>query len=123
MQQHEKLFFKLKMNKLAGMKMKKWFCVASVLMILSAQANAAIGQFRILKNDSKQYTEESIRLETNKGKLVIYSVNLTKETYRKLSNLKKNQCISLTVPDQFHKHNGVYSIDNLKRLKIVNCNR
>ena len=68
------------MNKLAGMKMKKWFCVASVLMILSAQANAAIGQFRILKNDPKQYTEESIRLETNKGKLVIYSVNLTKET-------------------------------------------
>ena len=103
--------------------MKQWFCMGSILLMLNSQTNAGIGKFRILKNDPKQYTEESIRLDTNKGKLIIYSVNLPKPTYQKLANLKKNQCISLTIPDQFQKYNGTYSIDNLKRLKIVKCNR
>ena len=101
--------------------MKKLILCGCLLSAFSMQSFAATSTFKVVKNDHQRYTEESIRMQTNKGPLIIYSVNMTPKMYRVFANLKKNQCVSVTISSKFEKHEGEYVLDDVTKAKKVKC--
>ena len=101
--------------------MKKLIVLSCLMSVLATQSFAATATFKVLKNDPREYGEESVQIQTNKGRLAIYAVNMSPQMYRTFAALKKNQCVSIRIDGKFEKHDGYYSLDDVKQAKKVKC--
>lgn len=101
--------------------MKNKMILLTVLGLLSTPAFAETAIFKVLKNDPKNYTEESVRMKTTQGELIIYSVNMIPKHFLIFKYLKKGQCFTLTTDGKLKKINGQYSIQNFKSIKNSTC--
>ena len=92
-----------------------------LLCCVSFSSFAATSTFKVIKNDYKDYGEESIQMKTDKGNLSIYASNLPASTYKTLASFKKGQCFSMSSPNDFIKSEGYISVDSIKAVKKVAC--
>lgn len=98
----------------------KRLIVSFLLIFISAYAIADTQVFKILENDPNAYSEEFFILKTNKGNLGIY-MEMTEDKSDLFLNLKKGDCISLTVDGKLEKNDGDYFIENVKKVRKVQC--
>ena len=101
--------------------MKKYSILAIIFVFFSSQSFAETATFKVLKNDPRKYTEESVRLKTTKGDILVYSVYMSPKNYRVFKSLKKDQCFAMTINGKFKKYDNTYAVGQLKNIKNVKC--
>lgn len=103
--------------------MKKRLIIAlfSILSTSFSTSLAATHTFKVIDNNHDNYGEESLLIETTDGFLSIYALMLKPGDYERLSSLKKEQCVSITIPDEFIKDDDFYSLDQIDNIEVVPC--
>ena len=98
------------------------FLSVFITFFIFSMSTAYAATLNVKMKKKTEWGEESARLSTDKGLILIYALSLTNKQANHLDTLKKGSCVQIKAKDQtLEKSDGVISIMEFESAKTVKC--